>query len=252
MQFVADLEPNSDGGLQIMYGIDGRRDLTETLREELSGYEGAQPVRLGNGAFDQRQNDVFGAVLDSILVAHPAQQAPAPAVVAPRGVAGSGRDRGLARAGPGDLGGTWKAPALRVVQADVLGRARPRGQAGRDPRRQQAPGGVGRSRGRDQGRHPRARRQRPRGPPPALRHRCPGRLDPAGPAVRLPAGQRRADPQHRHLHRRGADRERVRPALPHRRDRRRPVRQGGHVLDLLLLAGVRLRRDRRHGSGRTA
>jgi GH15 family glucan-1,4-alpha-glucosidase len=68
MQFVADLEPNEDGGLQIMYGIDGRRDLTESTRDELSGYAGAYPVRIGNGAFDQRQNDVFGAVLDSILV----------------------------------------------------------------------------------------------------------------------------------------------------------------------------------------
>ena len=68
MQFVADLEPNPDGGLQIMYGIDGRRDLTESTRDELSGYEGARPVRLGNGAFDQRQNDVYGAVLDSLLL----------------------------------------------------------------------------------------------------------------------------------------------------------------------------------------
>ncbi len=68
MQFVADLEPNPDGGLQIMYGVDGRRDLTESTRDELSGYEGARPVRIGNGAFDQRQNDVYGAVLDSILL----------------------------------------------------------------------------------------------------------------------------------------------------------------------------------------
>jgi alpha,alpha-trehalase len=68
MQFVADLEPTEDGSLQIMYGIDGRRDLTETTRDELSGYAGARPVRIGNGAFDQRQNDVFGAVLDSILL----------------------------------------------------------------------------------------------------------------------------------------------------------------------------------------
>jgi alpha,alpha-trehalase len=68
MQFVADLEPNDDGALQIMYGIDGRRDLTESLREDLSGYAGASPVRIGNGAFDQRQNDVFGAALDSILL----------------------------------------------------------------------------------------------------------------------------------------------------------------------------------------
>ena len=68
MQFVADLEPNEDGALQIMYGIDGRRDLTESTRDELSGYAGAHPVRIGNGAFDQRQNDVFGAALDSILL----------------------------------------------------------------------------------------------------------------------------------------------------------------------------------------
>jgi GH15 family glucan-1,4-alpha-glucosidase len=68
MQFVADVEPTEDGSLQIMYGIDGRRDLTETTRDELTGYAGARPVRIGNGAFDQRQNDVFGAVLDSILL----------------------------------------------------------------------------------------------------------------------------------------------------------------------------------------
>jgi GH15 family glucan-1,4-alpha-glucosidase len=51
-----------------MYGIDGRRDLAETTRDELSGYDGARPVRIGNGAYDQRQNDVFGAVLASILL----------------------------------------------------------------------------------------------------------------------------------------------------------------------------------------
>ncbi|MEU4291822.1 glycoside hydrolase family 15 protein [Kribbella sp. NPDC026596] len=68
MQFVADLEPDSDGALQIMYGIDGRRDLAETTRDDLSGYEGASPVRIGNGAYNQRQNDVFGAVLDSVLL----------------------------------------------------------------------------------------------------------------------------------------------------------------------------------------
>jgi alpha,alpha-trehalase len=68
MQFIADLEVNDDGALQIMYGIDGRRDLTETTLDDLSGYAGARPVRIGNGAFDQRQNDVFGAALDSILL----------------------------------------------------------------------------------------------------------------------------------------------------------------------------------------
>src|SRR4029453_2413653 len=68
MQFVAGFERNDDGGMQIMYGIDGRRDLTESTLDHLSGYAGARPVRIGNGAFNQHQNDVFGAVLDAILL----------------------------------------------------------------------------------------------------------------------------------------------------------------------------------------
>jgi GH15 family glucan-1,4-alpha-glucosidase len=68
MQFVADLERNPDGGLQIMYGIGGERDLTESTLDHLSGYEVSKPVRIGNGAYDQKQNDVFGAVLDSIYL----------------------------------------------------------------------------------------------------------------------------------------------------------------------------------------
>jgi GH15 family glucan-1,4-alpha-glucosidase len=55
-------------GLQIMYGIGGERDLTESTLEHLGGYGGARPVRIGNGAFDQRQNDVWGALLDSIYL----------------------------------------------------------------------------------------------------------------------------------------------------------------------------------------
>ena len=145
MQFVADLEPNQDGGLQIMYGIDGRRDLTESTRDDLSGYEGARPVRIGNGAFDQRQNDVYGAVLDSLLLhTRRSKRLPAPAVAAGPGP-GGGRDRLVARARPGHLGGPREAAALRVVEADGLGGARPGRQAGRDPRRRQARGGVGRA-----------------------------------------------------------------------------------------------------------
>jgi alpha,alpha-trehalase len=68
MQFVADLEPNEDGSLQIVYGIDGRKDLAEQILDNLGGYEGARPVRIGNGAFNQQQNDVYGAVLDSLLL----------------------------------------------------------------------------------------------------------------------------------------------------------------------------------------
>ncbi|MGB9018366.1 MAG: glycoside hydrolase family 15 protein [Pseudolabrys sp.] len=68
MEFVADVKTTEDGPLQIMYGIDGRRELSESTRDDLSGYANARPVRVGNAAFSQRQNDVFGAVLDSILL----------------------------------------------------------------------------------------------------------------------------------------------------------------------------------------
>ena len=68
MQFVADLQRNEDGALQIMYGLSGERDLQEHVLDHLTGYEESAPVRIGNGAFNQRQNDVFGAVLDSIYL----------------------------------------------------------------------------------------------------------------------------------------------------------------------------------------
>jgi GH15 family glucan-1,4-alpha-glucosidase len=66
IQFVADLGRNEDGALQIMYGIGGERVLEEETLDHLTGYEGARPVRVGNDAYRQRQNDVFGAVLDSL------------------------------------------------------------------------------------------------------------------------------------------------------------------------------------------
>ena len=68
MQFVADVPRNEDGSLQIMYGVGGEKQLTESELDHLTGYEGAKPVRIGNGAFDQRQNDVYGAVLDSVYL----------------------------------------------------------------------------------------------------------------------------------------------------------------------------------------
>jgi GH15 family glucan-1,4-alpha-glucosidase len=52
--------------LQIMYGIGGERDLTEHLLNHLSGWRNSQPVRVGNGAYDQRQLDVWGMLLDAI------------------------------------------------------------------------------------------------------------------------------------------------------------------------------------------
>ena len=67
MRFVLDL-CREDPNLQIMYGIGGERQLTESTLDHLGGYGGARPVRIGNGAFDQHQHDVWGALLDSIYL----------------------------------------------------------------------------------------------------------------------------------------------------------------------------------------
>ncbi len=65
--FVADMCRDGED-LQVMYGVGGERQLDESSLPHLSGYEGAYPVRTGNGAFSQRQHDVWGAVLDSVYL----------------------------------------------------------------------------------------------------------------------------------------------------------------------------------------
>jgi alpha,alpha-trehalase len=66
--FIRDVATKSDDRLQIMYGIGGEETLTEEMLLHLDGYEHAQPVRAGNGAFAQKQHDVWGALLDSIYL----------------------------------------------------------------------------------------------------------------------------------------------------------------------------------------
>ena len=63
--FLTDIA-EEEADLQIMYGIGGERELTEQVLDHLSGYEGARPVRIGNAAWDQRQHDVWGVLLDSV------------------------------------------------------------------------------------------------------------------------------------------------------------------------------------------
>ncbi|WP_370552379.1 MULTISPECIES: glycoside hydrolase family 15 protein [unclassified Conexibacter] len=65
LYFITD-RLEAGGRLSIMYGIDGRERLEEEILDHLDGYEGAKPVRIGNGAWDQRQHDVWGVLLDSI------------------------------------------------------------------------------------------------------------------------------------------------------------------------------------------
>jgi GH15 family glucan-1,4-alpha-glucosidase len=65
--FIRDVA-SGDEDLQVMYGVGGERDLTERTLDHLSGYEGARPVRTGNGAWNQKQHDVWGTLLDSIYL----------------------------------------------------------------------------------------------------------------------------------------------------------------------------------------
>ena len=151
MEFVADVKTTEDGPLQIMYGIDGRRELSESTRDDLSGYANARPVRVGNAAFSQRQNDVFGAVLELDPAPYPAKRALATPSLADRRVAGGVRHPCLARPRPGHLGGSRQATALRVLQINVLGRPGPGERAGGDSRRPEAGGNMARNGGRDPG-----------------------------------------------------------------------------------------------------
>ena len=66
--FIADVAEAAEASLQVMYAVDGKSRLDEQLLDHLSGYEGARPVRVGNAAYDQKQNDVWGVVLDSIYL----------------------------------------------------------------------------------------------------------------------------------------------------------------------------------------
>jgi len=63
-------ELRPDGSLQIMYGIDGRHELTEETLPHLAGYRGSKPVRIGNGAYDQLQLDIYGELMDSVYLAN--------------------------------------------------------------------------------------------------------------------------------------------------------------------------------------
>ena len=247
MQFVADLEPTEDGSLQIMYGIDGRRDLTESTRDDLSGYAGARA-----GADRQRRLRPAperrlrrGARLDPAPHAAHSQRLPRrlwPIVQTQAECATSvwrEPDQGIWEA-------RGKPAALRLLEADVLGRARPRGQAGRrSAATRQLQANVAGDRRRDPRGHPRARRDRATASCASTTR--PDALDAStllGRDLRLPAGRRRASPRKSvDAIADESDRGRLRAALPDRRDRRRPLGQGGDVPDLLVLARLRARRS---------
>jgi GH15 family glucan-1,4-alpha-glucosidase len=67
LRFIIDLIPDKDEKLQIMYGINKEKTLTETTLNHLAGYKGSKPVRVGNAAYQQKQNDIYGILMDVIF-----------------------------------------------------------------------------------------------------------------------------------------------------------------------------------------
>lgn len=66
LNFIIDLIPDKDEKLQIMYGINKEKTLTEHTLDHLKGYRNSKPVRIGNAAYKQRQNDIYGILMDVI------------------------------------------------------------------------------------------------------------------------------------------------------------------------------------------
>ncbi len=66
LEFIINLITDKDEKLQIMYGINGEKELTEESLGHLSGYENSSPVRIGNAAYKQKQNDIYGILMDVI------------------------------------------------------------------------------------------------------------------------------------------------------------------------------------------
>ncbi|MDT0687569.1 glycoside hydrolase family 15 protein [Autumnicola psychrophila] len=66
LQFIIDIIPHKDEKIQIMYGINGEKELTEHILDHLKGYKGSAPVRTGNAAYIQKQNDIYGILMEVI------------------------------------------------------------------------------------------------------------------------------------------------------------------------------------------
>ena len=115
-----------EGSLQIMYGIGGEHDLSERSLEHLRGWRDSTPVRVGNGAWNQVQLDVYGELLNA---AAPLPRAPRRAAPGDPGVRRRPRRHRrppLERDRLGHLGDARRAPPPSLLEGHVLGRAGPR------------------------------------------------------------------------------------------------------------------------------
>lgn len=66
LDYIISLVPEKAEAIQIMYGINGEKELSEKTLNHLVGYKGSKPVRVGNAAFEQKQNDIYGVLVDVV------------------------------------------------------------------------------------------------------------------------------------------------------------------------------------------
>ena len=215
----------------------------------LRGWRDSRPVRVGNGAWDQRQLDVYGELLNALHVyrerlgeLHPEIQR----FVADLADAAARRWH---ETRPGHLGDARRAAPPPVLEGACAGSALDRAvELAPDARRARARPTSGRPSATASARpilDARLERRRA-GLRPGVRLRRARRRRAADADRRLPAGHRSADALDDRGDRQRAHRGRPRPALPQRRgpERRRARRRGGHLRDLHVLARLRLRPGR--------
>ena len=66
LNFIIDIIPDKAEKIQIMYGINREKKLNEKILDHLSGFENSKPVRIGNAAYKQKQNDIYGILMDAL------------------------------------------------------------------------------------------------------------------------------------------------------------------------------------------
>ena len=250
--FIADVAERDDD-LQIMYGIGGERELAGVRARPPAGVRrvapGADRQRGVRPAAARRLGRAARLGVPALQGGRPPRQ---PDLADPR-EAGRRGAQALARAGRRHLGGARRAAALHVVEDHVLGRGRPRRAAGPHDGRGRQGGASGSWRPRRSRTTSSSNGVDERGV--LTQYYGSTALDASlllAPLRALPAAGRPADPRDGAGDPRRADRRRPGAALPGRGDRRRLPRRGGHVHDLLVLAGLGTVRDRRDRARRAS
>ena len=231
--------------LQIMYTVDGGRHLPERELDHLAGYEGSRPVRIGNGAVEQRQTDVLGEVMHALHRGPRRRPQGDRRQLVPAAHAGQPARRHLGPAGQRALGDPRPVAQVHPQPGDGLGRLRPRRTRRRGARARGAGRPLARAarRGARRGHGPGVRRGAQHVHA-ALRHPRGRRVAAGAPPGRLRGRQRPADARHDRGGGAGPAAQRAAAALPHGDRGGRAVRRRVPLRGLLVLAGLGLRARR--------